>query len=203
MKNGFFKKIRVWAFGLSFAIVCLSCAFAPPKKEEPPPRTEPAPVPQDAKPPTGEKEPVPVKAREAALSVQKPALSSAAPAPVQQEAPLPPEVKAQPKPREMHIAHTVKWSGETLSIISLWYTGEQGNWKAIAQNNPNLNPNRIYVGSEILIPAVLLKTQNSLPKEYVDRFYSKAKKEKAKPIPQAGQNQEEEPKLFGPKKSSK
>jgi hypothetical protein len=203
MKNGFFKKIRVWAFGLSFAIVFLSCAFAPPKKEEPPPRTEPAPIPQDAKPPTGEKEPVPVKAREAVPSVREAALSSPARAPGQQEAPLPSEVKAQPKPRETHIAHTVKWSGETLSIISLWYTGEHGNWKAIAQNNPNLNPNRIYVGSEILIPAALLKTQNSLPKEYVDRFYSKAKKEKAKPIPQPGQTQEEEPKLFGPKKSSK
>jgi len=203
MKNGFFKKIRFWTFGLSIGIVCLSCAFAPLKKEEPHPSTEPAPLPQDAKPSTGEKDPVPVKAREAALSVQKPALSSAAPAPVQQEAPLPPEVKAEPKPQETHIAHTVKWSGETLSIISLWYTGDQGNWKALAQTNPNLNPNRIYVGNEILIPAVLLKTQNSLPKEYVDRFYSKAKKEKPNPIPHPGQTQEEEPKLFGPKKSSK
>jgi hypothetical protein len=49
----------------------------------------------------------------------------------------------------------------------------------------------------------LLKTQNSLPKEFVDRFYSKAKKEKPKPILHPGQTQEEEPKLFGPKRSSK
>jgi len=203
MKNGFFKKIRVWAFGLSFGVACLSCAFAPPKKEEPPPRTEPAPVPQVPKPPTGEKEPVPMKARDAVPSVQEAALSSVAPAPAQQKGPSPPQVKAGPKPRETHIAHTVKWSGETLSIISLWYTGDQGNWKAIAQTNPNLNPNRIYVGNEILIPAVLLKTQNSLPREFVDRFYSKAKKEKPKPIPHPEQTQEEEPKLFGPKKSSK
>jgi hypothetical protein len=144
-----------------------------------------------------------VKAREAAPSVQEAALSSVAPAPAQQKGPSPPQVKAEPKPRETHIAHTVKWSGETLSIISLWYTGDQGNWKAIAQTNPNLNPNRIYVGNEILIPAVLLKTQNSLPREFVDRFYSKAKKEKPKPIPHPDQTQEEEPKLFGPKKSSK
>lgn len=205
MKNGFYKKIAVWAFGLSFGVNCLSCSFALLKKEEPPPRTEPAPVPQVPKSPTGEKEPVPVKAREAVPSVQEAALSSAepAPAPGQQVTMPPPQVKAEPKSREKIIAHTVKWSGETLSIISLWYTGDQGNWKAIAQTNPNLNPNRIYVGNEILIPAMLLKTQNSLPKEFVDRFYSKAKKEKPKAITQSGQAQEEEPKLFGPKKSSK
>jgi hypothetical protein len=203
MKNGFFKKIRVWAFGLSFGIACLSCAFAPPKKEEPPPRTEPAPVPQAPKPPTEEKEPVPMKAREAAPSVQEAALSPGAPASAPQKRPTPAQVKAEPKSRGTHIAHTVRWSGETLSIISLWYTGDQGNWKAIAQMNPNLNPNRIYVGNEILIPAVLIKTQNSLPREFVDRFYSKAKKEKPKPIPQLDQTQEDEPKLFGPKKSLK
>jgi hypothetical protein len=203
MKSGFFRKILVWAIGLTFGVVCLSCALVPPKKEEPPPRTEPAPIPQDPKPPIREKEPVPMKAREAVPSVQEPALSSAPPAPGRQEPPPPSKVKAEPKPQETHIAHTVKWSGETLSIISLWYTGDQGNWKVIAQMNPKLNPNRIYVGNEILIPAVLLKTHNSLPKEYVDRFYSKAKKEKPKPILHTGQIQEEEPKLFGPKKSSK
>jgi hypothetical protein len=203
MKNGFFKKIAVWAFGISFGVICLSCAFAPFKKEESPPRTEPAPIPQDPKHPTGEKEPVPVKAREAVPSVQEAALSSSATPPAQQEAAPSPQVKAEPKPRETHIAHTVKWSGETLSIISLWYTGNQGNWKAIAQTNANLDPNRIYVGNEILIPAGLLKTQNSLPKEFVDRFYSKAKKEKPKPVLHPGEIEEEEPKLFGPKKSSK
>lgn len=203
MKNRFFKKIAVWAFGLSFGVNCLSCAFVPSKKEGLAPRTEPAPTPQAPKPPTGEKEPVPMKSREPVPSVQKAALSSVSPAPAQPEAPPPPQVKAEPKPRETHIAHTVKWSGETLSIISLWYTGNQGNWKVIAQTNTSLDPNRIYVGNEILIPVGLLKTQNSLPKEFVDRFYSKAKKETPKPISYPGQTQEEEPKLFGPKRSSK
>jgi hypothetical protein len=200
MKKGFFKKIQFWSFGFSFGVICLSCAFVPFQKEESPPRTEPAPIPQGSKPPTGEKEPVPVKAREAVPSVQEAALSSAATPPARQEAPPPPQVKAEPKPREMHISHRVRWSGETLSIISFWYTGNQGNWKAIAQTNANLNPNRIYVGNEILIPVGLLKTQDSLPKEFVDRFYSKSKKEKLKP---PGQTQEEEPELFGPKKSLK
>jgi len=92
--------------------------------------------------------------------------------------------------------HTVKWSGETLSIMALWYTGDQSNWKTIAQTNPGLNPNRIFGGHEILIPERLMKTHDPLPKEYVDRFYARAKKEKPKA-------EEEEPKLFGPKKSSK
>ncbi len=203
MKKSLFEKIAVWAFALSFGLNCLSCSFALVKKEGSPPRTEPAPTSQDPKPPTGEKEPVPMKAREPVPSVQKAALSSGAPAPAQHEAPPPSQIKAELKPRETHITHTVKWSGETLSIISLWYTGNLGNWKAIAQTNSNLDPNRIYVGNEILIPVGLLKTQNSLPKEFVDRFYSKAKKENPKPIPYPGQPQEEEPKLFGPKKSSK
>ncbi len=203
MKNGFFKRIRFWTFGLSFGIVCLSCAIVPLKKEEPPPPPAPAPLPQDVKPPTGEKEPAPVKARKASPSVQDPEPSSAVRAPVRQETPPPPEIKTESKPLETHIAHKVKWSGETLSIISLWYTGDQRNWKAIAQNNPNLNPNRIYIGNEILIPVVLVKTQNSLPKEYVDRFYSKVKKEKPTPASSPGQPPEEELKLFGPKKSSK
>ena len=92
--------------------------------------------------------------------------------------------------------HTVKWSGETLSIIALWYTREQSNWKTIVQANPGLNPHRIFGGNEILIPEKLMKTHDPLPKEYVGRFYSRAKKEKPK-------TQEEELKLFGPKKSSK
>jgi len=92
--------------------------------------------------------------------------------------------------------HTIKWSGETLSIIALWYTGDQSNWKTIAQSNPDINPNRIFGGHEILIPERLMKTHDPLPKEYVDRFYARAKKEKPKA-------QEEEPKLFGPRKSSK
>ncbi len=52
--------------------------------------------------------------------------------------------------------HTVRWSGETLSIIAKWYTGNPENWEALTKANPGLKPNRIFVGDKILIPADLL-----------------------------------------------
>jgi hypothetical protein len=100
--------------------------------------------------------------------------------------------------------HTVKYSGETLSIIALWYTGNSRNWKEIAQANPDMKPNRIFPGDQIIIPEGLLKIRDPLPKEFVDRIYSKAQRGKGKPKSQTQtvQTQQEEPKLFGPKKST-
>ncbi len=90
-----------------------------------------------------------------------------------------------------------------MSIIAGWYTGNIMNWKALAQANPNINPSRIFEGDRILIPESLLKTREPMPKEFVDSFYSKSKKEMpgAKPVPP--QAEEEEPKLFGPKENPK
>lgn len=109
------------------------------------------------------------------------------------------------KPQPVFHLHTVKYSGETLSIIALWYTGNHGSWKEIAQANPELNPNRIFPGNEILIPEGLLKTHDPLPKEFVNRIYSKGNKEKGQPKTrtQAIEGQQEEPRLFGPKKTTR
>lgn len=108
------------------------------------------------------------------------------------------------KPLPVFYPHMVKYSGETLSVIALWYTGSHGNWKEIAQANPDLNPNRIFPGDEILIPESLLRTRDPLSKEFVDRINTKAKKEKPKGDAQAKpvQTRQEEPKLFGPKKTT-
>ena len=86
-----------------------------------------------------------------------------------------------------------------MSIIAGWYTGDIENWKALAQANPHMNPNRIFVGNKILIPENLLKTREPMPKEFVDSFYSKPKKEKPSPKPGPPEKKEEEPKLFGPR----
>jgi hypothetical protein len=113
-----------------------------------------------------------------------------------------PPIKAQPEPqqRKALYVHTVKWSGETVSIIAAWYTGDQQNWKALAQANPEVNPIQICEGDKILIPDHLLKTREPLPREFVKSFYSKSQKEKSWPNPEDSQVPEEEPKLFGPKK---
>jgi hypothetical protein len=68
-----------------------------------------------------------------------------------------------------HFEHQVKWYGETLSLIAKWYTGSYGNWKAIAQVNPGLNPNRIAVGDIINIPPEMMKTQKALPRKVVSK----------------------------------
>jgi hypothetical protein len=66
-----------------------------------------------------------------------------------------------------YFEHRVKWHGETLSLIARWYTGSYGNWKAIAQANPGLNPNRIVVGDTINIPPERMKTRKPLPRKVV------------------------------------
>jgi hypothetical protein len=118
----------------------------------------------------------------------------------QEPAPL---TKAEPGPqqRKALYVHTVKWSGETVSIIAAWYTGDPKNWKALAKANPQINPIQICEGDKILIPDHLLKTRESLPREFVKSFYSKSQKEKSWPNPPDTQVPEEEPKLFGPKKN--
>jgi hypothetical protein len=77
----------------------------------------------------------------------------------------PVEVKEAPKPAE--IVHTVQWSGEYLSLIAKWYTGNSTNWKSIAEANPELNPNSIRIGQKILIPKTLAKTEEPMPRSFL------------------------------------
>jgi nucleoid-associated protein YgaU len=63
--------------------------------------------------------------------------------------------------------HKITWSGETLSLISKWYTGRYTNWKKIANHNPEINPKRIKVGQTIYIPDKMLRTHEALPQKFV------------------------------------
>ena len=71
--------------------------------------------------------------------------------------------------------HTVRWSGETLSVIAKWYTGRFDNWRALVKANPKLNPKRMFIGSKILIPEDLLQNREPMPKEFLGKFASKGK----------------------------
>lgn len=75
----------------------------------------------------------------------------------------PPPVEPQPEP----YVHIVRWTGETLSHIALWYTGSQNNWKKIAEANGGLKPLRIDLGDSILIPGELVKTRTPMPREHL------------------------------------
>jgi hypothetical protein len=131
-------------------------------------------------------EPITPPQQEAPKAVQPGAPQAASPAPTT------PAEKA-PEP---YYVHTVKWSGESLSIIAAWYTGDLQNWKALAEANPDMNPNRVWQGMKIKIPERLLIVKTPMTKEHVDSFYPKTKK----PAPaRAPATADDEPKLFGPK----
>lgn len=112
------------------------------------------------------------------------------PPPVEVEKPQPSqqqkvETSPPPPPEPDYIEHVVRWQGETLSLISKWYTGKFSNWKAIVEANPGLNPKRMRKGTIIKIPRELVRTQTPMPKSFIDKFYKK---------------KDEEPVLFGPKR---
>ena len=62
--------------------------------------------------------------------------------------------------------HKISWPGETLSVVSKWYTGRYSNWKKLVNHNPEMNPNRIKIGQKIYIPVTLLKTRKPLPEKF-------------------------------------
>jgi LysM repeat protein len=106
----------------------------------------------------------------------------------------------EPKQTAFYV-HTVKWPGESLSIISKWYTGNIDQWSTIAKSNPALNPNLIRVGVKIRIPKKIMTNEKPMPKEFVASFYHEVTKgsDKAKP---ATPPKDSEPMLIGPKSYS-
>jgi hypothetical protein len=69
-----------------------------------------------------------------------------------------------------YFKHTVRWPGESLSLIARWYTGSSKNWRALARANPNLNPNRIKFGNCIFIPPDALVTRDPLPQKVAAKY---------------------------------
>ncbi|MGD9301498.1 MAG: LysM peptidoglycan-binding domain-containing protein, partial [Desulfobacterales bacterium] len=65
--------------------------------------------------------------------------------------------------------HTVRWPGESMSLIANWYTGSAQNWRKLAKANPGIDPNRIKKGNVILIPPAMLKTKEALPQKVAAR----------------------------------
>jgi len=74
--------------------------------------------------------------------------------------------------RKDQYKHTVRWPGESLSLIASWYTGSSKNWRKLAKINPRLNPNRIKAGQGIMIPTALLKTRVALPEKVAAKYTS-------------------------------
>lgn len=60
------------------------------------------------------------------------------------------------------LVHTVKHPGETLGVLSSWYTGTPRHWREIQASNPTLDPRRIKIGNTIHIPRHLIRNQATL-----------------------------------------
>ena len=78
------------------------------------------------------------------------------------------------EPPVIYYAHTVSYPGETLGVISSWYTGKTNNWQVMSEHNPNIHVKRIQIGQSILIPQFLIKRGDTLPRNYVIRKRSAA-----------------------------
>ena len=93
--------------------------------------------------------------------------------------------------------HTVKWPGETLSIIAGWYTDDVQNWTILAEANPDIDPKVVVVGQKINIPENIMTTRSPMTKAHVDSYYHKAGKQKPRSSP--SETKDEAPTLYGPK----
>jgi len=102
----------------------------------------------------------------------------------------------EPSPVAEFYVHKVRWSGETLSVITQWYTGTYKNWQTVARANPDLNPEMILYGDDILIPTELLKTNEPMPREFLRTSSRKTKPPPSPLLEPAVESNEVE--LFGP-----
>jgi hypothetical protein len=107
------------------------------------------------------------------------------------------EKKVRPVHTQNDYFHTVRWHGETLAYIAKWYTGNLHNWRVLAKANPNLKPNRIYKGNQIVIPERILITRKPLPKNFRAVLPKTTKKTSSKASHQS--KDEDGLPLFGPK----
>lgn len=112
------------------------------------------------------------------------------------------------------IYHTVRWQGETLSIISMWYTGSSDNWRAIQRHNRGISVKGLKIGHRLFIPGFMLVNHGPMPKPFLKKHskkttkkqYKKSKKYSKKSKKQAKKSKKTEPELsqeeiqpFGPK----
>lgn len=76
--------------------------------------------------------------------------------------------EATPEPSaEKYVIHTVRWPGETLGIISAWYTLSSSNWQEIARANPGLQVKNIRVGDTINIPEQMARRRDPMSEEFL------------------------------------
>lgn len=78
------------------------------------------------------------------------------------------------------IIHHISYPGETLRLVSLWYTGTADNSERLARINSFSDPDVLTMGQLVRIPRYMLKRRDPLPEVEVRKYYleySRTKKE--------------------------
>jgi len=75
--------------------------------------------------------------------------------------------------------HTILWEGETLSLISLWYTGHIINWEKIAPYNNIQENEMLQIEQQIRIPRSLIVNDKPLSKEWLEQQMSSIRQKKS------------------------
>lgn len=99
---------------------------------------------------------------------------------------------------EEYLTHIITRQGENLTTISMWYTGSGKNWLRIAEVNSLIDPRRIRIGDEILIPENLLITRETMPIDYLELIAENEVVVSQSPAPTAPTPPPAEVELFGP-----
>jgi hypothetical protein len=145
--------------GLAIMVVCAGCEAT--KIRAPEPVAIPEPVTR----------PEPVVTPEP----RQPVITEPKVAPTPEPPPPTPSPKAKLSDGP-YFMHTVKWRGESLSIIAAWYTGTIRNGRILAEANPQVtDPNRIPIGDKVRIPAKMLRTREPMPEGFVGSYVTPPK----------------------------
>ncbi len=62
-----------------------------------------------------------------------------------------------------HFIYHKAMRGETMASIAKWYSGSTNNARAIAEINPEMNPNKLKVGAIVLVPIGLATVHTEQP----------------------------------------
>lgn len=84
---------------------------------------------------------------------------------------------------EDYIYHRIKYSGETVAVISAWYTKSAKNWPEIVDANPKMVPSKLRLGDLVRIPKRLVRRFSSLPQDFVASFRSGVNKDSSSSQP--------------------
>lgn len=68
-----------------------------------------------------------------------------------------------PPPHKKDVIHQIQYKGETLALVSQWYTGSINNWKKIMEYNGLTSETSLRLGETIKVPADLVINREPMP----------------------------------------